>query len=403
MNTTDVPKHGMLEGVKVLCMCKAVGTSVTSSLLSEHGATVINSELPGGDSLRSMKYAFEQEHRNQLGLAFNMRKPGGDEIFNKLIAWADIWVEASKGDMLDKFGLTDEKIWEINPKLVIVHVSGFGHTGDPDYVPLISYDAIGQAFGGFMAINGDKEPSTPLASPNVCDEFTGVYGAMAAMFGYYSAQRTGKGESIDLAQFEVMVRAQYTYPAIYLNDGMLLPRIGNGNASFKGYGAYKCLDGKWMFVGVSGVNIIARAKGFFGLGDDPDFPEGLGLAYTGTPAAEKLENAIIDYCATTLSDEVQDEMRKLDVPCSKVYDLSELAENSHYLAREVWAEWDDPKYGKMKGFNILPKATVHKPRIWRGAPKVGMDTYDLLREFGYGDEQIRDLESTGTVQTLKED
>lgn len=81
-----------------------------------------------------------------------------------MLQWADVWIESSKPGMYDKWGYTDEHVLELNPKLVVVHVSGYGHFGDPDYVPRPSMDVIGQAFSGLMALNGEKEPSAPLVS-----------------------------------------------------------------------------------------------------------------------------------------------------------------------------------------------------------------------------------------------
>jgi len=153
--TKEVPGNGPLAGVKVLSTGSVVASPYSSMLFAEAGATVIHAESTSvPDTCRAIKYAWNQEHRNELGLALNIPTPEGQEVFLKLIKWADIWFESSKGGTYEKWGLSDDVLHEVNPKLVIVHVCGFGQEGDPVYVSRASYDAIGQAFGGYMYING---------------------------------------------------------------------------------------------------------------------------------------------------------------------------------------------------------------------------------------------------------
>lgn len=398
--TTDVPKFGQLSGVKVLSTGTVVAEPFAASLFAENGATVINVEsalVP--DVCRSIKYAWNQEHRNELSLAVNIPTPEGREIFLKLIKWADIWMESSKGGTYAKWGLTDEFIWTQNPKLVIVHVSGFGQEGDPEYVKRASYDAVGQAFGGYMFLNGFPEPSPPLrANPYTCDYVTALNAAWAALAAFYRAQKTGKGESVDLAQFEMMTKIQLHYPMTYFQDGELLTRNGNADPKFAGYSVYKCKDGNYVFIGLVGGGPIARAKPLLGLENDPDFPPKMQLALVGTPAGEKLEAAIQAFCDKHDALEVDKIFMDHDVPCSVINTVAMMENNPHVIAREVFAEWDDPQYGRVKGVNVMPRYKREKGRIWRGAPLYGQDNSDVLCEFGYTQEEIDALYEKGVLR-----
>ncbi|HEX9013359.1 MAG TPA: CoA transferase, partial [Anaerolineaceae bacterium] len=193
-NTSDVPKFGMLSGLKVFSTGTVVAAPYAASLFAENGATVIHAESTASpDTCRSIKYAWNQEHRNELGMALDIPSPEGKEIFLKLCQWADIWIESSRGGTYARWGLADEVIWERNPRLVIVHVSGFGQEGDPDYTCRESSDPIDQAFGGYMSINGMPAPEPPLrAVPYASDYVTALNAAWAGLAAYTRAQITGQ-------------------------------------------------------------------------------------------------------------------------------------------------------------------------------------------------------------------
>jgi len=402
-NTSDVPKFGPLAGVKVLSSGSVVASPFSAMLFAEAGATVIHAESAAApDTCRAIQYAWNQEHRNELALAINFPTDEGKEVFFKLIKWADIWFESSKGGTYAKWGLTDEVILKANPKIVIVHVSGFGQKGDPDYVNRASYDAIGQAFGGYMAINGFPEPNPPMrANPYTCDYITALNGAWAALAAYHHAKETGKGEVIDIAQFEVMMKIQLHYPMTFFQDGKLLKRNGNADPKFAGYSVYKCKDGNYVFIGMVGGGPLKKGLKLIGISGDPDFPDGMQLALQGTPAGIKLTAGIEAFCAAHDAEEVDKIFMENGVPCSTIYTVELAEKNSHYLAREVFAEWEDPQYGKVKGVNILPKFEKAPGKIWRGAPLYGQDNSDVLKEFGYSQEQIDAMYEKGVLRAGK--
>ena len=401
--TSDIPKFGQLAGVKVFSTGTVVAAPFATSLFAENGATVIHAESSvAPDTCRSIKYAWNQEHRNELGLAINIPTTEGKELFLKFIKWADIWIESSKGGTFSKWGLTDEFLWTVNSKLVIVHVSGFGQEGDPDYVNRASYDAIGQAFGGYMFINGFPEPMPPTrAVPYTCDYVTALNAAWAALAAYIRVQQTGKGESVDLAQFEMMTKIQLHYPMTYFQDHQLLQRAGNADPKFAGYSAYKCKDGNYVFIGMVGGGPMKRGLPLIGLTGDPDFPPTMQLALKGTPAGTKLDICIQEFCDQHDALEVDRMFMECDVPCTTINNLQLAENNSHFIAREVFTEWEDPQYGKVKGVNVMPRYKREKAQIWRGSPLYGQDNDDVLSEFGYTDEQIEELYTKGVLRAGK--
>src|SRR5699024_3743493 len=142
-------------------------------------------------------WAIEQDRRNQRTISLNIPDPEGKEVFLKMIEKTDIFLETSRGGQYSNWGLTDEKLWEHNPKLIIVHISGFGQEGDETYVNRASYDPIAQAFGGLMEINGFPDRPPIPAFPVMADYITGFFAISSALAALYKVQATGKGESID--------------------------------------------------------------------------------------------------------------------------------------------------------------------------------------------------------------
>ncbi len=401
--SSDVPKFGPLSGLKVLSTGSVVAEPFAAMLMAEFGADVIHAEsakVP--DVTHLVKYAWSQEHRNERLMSVDIPSVEGREIFFKLIKWADIFLESSKGGTYEKWGLSDDVLWEHNPKLVIVHVSGFGQEGVEKYVERASYDAIGQAFGGFMFVNGMPAPNPPMrANPYTCDYVTALFACSSALAAYINAQKTGKGDSIDIAQFEMMMKIQLHYPMTYLNDGRQLTRNGNADPIFAGYSAYQCKDGNYVFLGVVGGGPMKRAIPVLGLSGDPDFPDGIQLTTHSSPAGEKLEKAIQDFCDAHDAMEVDAIMMENGVPCSIVMDHGMAAENEHYKAREVFVEWEDPEHGKVKGVGIVPKFKNNPGKIWRGAGLYGQDNDDILEDLGYSADQIKELYDKKVVRKDK--
>lgn len=166
MKSTEMPKFGNLQGIKVLSIGSAIAGPFVGTLFAEQGADVIYAESTiSPDMFRMFGDVFTVEHRNQRSITLDVPSPGGRRILARLLEKCDLLVENSKGGTWAKWGLTDDVLWKINPKLVIAHISGFGQTGDPAYISRGSFDPIGQAFSGFMAINGEPDPA-PLMRQN---------------------------------------------------------------------------------------------------------------------------------------------------------------------------------------------------------------------------------------------
>ena len=393
--SSDIPQFGMLSGVKVLSSGVVVAEPFAAALMAEHGADVIHVESTRHpETTRCLTLSWAQDARNRRALSLDLASPKGREIFCRLLQWADIWMESSKGGTYDKWGLTDEYVHSaINPKLVIVHVSGYGQTGVEEYVKRGSYDPIAQAFSGYMFLNGAPEPQPPMiAQPGTGDFVTGLFALWSALAGLVKASRTGKGEVIDVSQYESLLRISAHHPSTYFTTGEQSMRTGNASNMVGGFDVYQCKDGKYVYVAMNVGSCVKRGISLLGLENDPDFPPDLRLIRMGTPTAPKLDQAIKNYCRRFTAQQVDETFNAAGIPCSEVMEYKQIGENPQVKARENIVEWfDEASEQYVKGIGVLPKVKYSPGRIWRGSAKYGQDNEDILEELGFGEEEIAGL------------
>lgn len=398
MKTRDIPSFGVLQGVRVLSSANFIAGPYMCGLFAEMGATVTSIERADfPDGLRTtVTEWFSSEHRNQLSMALDLRQPEGKEVLSRLLKENDIFVENAKGGSLAHMGITDEWIWSYNPKMVIVHVSGYGQSGDPSYTGRPCLDAIAQAFSGYMNLNG--LPDMPMvARLYTADYMSSLHGAVGALAALRRVQQTGKGESVDVAMYESMLRVSADAVALGLNRGLEPKRVGNRTERAWGEGVYRCRDGKYIFwmSGQVGKTTYGTLKMVGMEQEDP----GPGSPFSTKPeVGAELERRMKEYCDTHTSGEVMEAALPLGVLCCKVMNYDEMVEDPHFKARGTFIEWDDPCLGeRMTGVRPTPCFANNPSKIWRGTPVLGMDNEDLLEEIGYTGEEIAMLKEKKVI------
>ena len=255
------PKFGVLSSVKVLMTGTNIAGPFAASIMAEMGAQVIQVEAPNMPCQTRGNYGYSQDHRNTYSITLNTRTAKGREVLEKLIAWADIWIESGRPGTYAKNGLSDEHMWKINRKLAIVHVSGYGQTG-PDRNKA-AYDVSGQAMGGYMYMNGTSPTSPPLkVNPYLSDYATAYNACICALSIMTNARITGEGDACDVSQYETMFRLLGSYPDEWFNKGYPAPgepvkyRTGNVSDIAAGFSFYDCKDGGTIFIGMVGAGGI---------------------------------------------------------------------------------------------------------------------------------------------------
>lgn len=398
MKRSELPQHGMLKGVKVVFNAISIAGPFAGQLLAEMGADVIQVENPFNPDYShgglQPGWMGETMRRNMRNITLDITKPKGREAFMKLIAESDIFIEASKGGQWAGWGITDEVLWEVNPKLVIAHISGFGQTGLEEYTSRASYDPIAQAFSGIAYANGNDDlPFFPVAD-NVLDYYTAFYTATSCLSAYISALRTGKGESLDIAQYECGLRtlSQYMLQDIMENnpERRSLWVAADVAAAF---GNYKCKEGS-VFVMVVGPSVCKKACEFFGL----PYNAGEYMYARGTEKGTEIEGKLLEFCAKHSADEVEELLNREKIPCSQVITYRDMLTNKQYIARDSLTtipseRWEDPENPgqplPVRVPNVFPVAKNNPLKIWRSGVDFGFDTEDILSDLGYNEEEIK--------------
>lgn len=407
---SDVPNYGPLAGVNVVSATLSTAGPFASELLCEMGADVIWVENCNAVDVCRLPNAFshglaaESERRNFRAISMNTATEEGKQVLLRLLKDADIFIEASKGGQYERWGLTDEVLWGVNPKLVIVHMSGFGQTGDPDVVPRGCYDPIAQAFSGYLAIQGWEGGDLCTAQHLTSDYMAGYCAASAALGAYVGMLKTGKGESVDLAQYEVVLRAQAERTPCYINHERRIARAGKNHGLVEGWGLFKCSDEKYVYLLVLGIPITRKALQVLGLEQGTElFPDNLMAIYKGTPGAPVFSDAVEKFCSEHTAKEVEDAFWPAGIPCCRVMDYEDMIDHPHYLKRGSFVQWEAVEGSPYEGQTITGVASPlrfknNPTKIWRGCPTQGMDNDDILADAGYSEEEIAELYSKKVVK-----
>ncbi len=405
-----IPEFGPFAGMRVICSGSLIAMPFAATMLADFGAEVIHIERPGvGDTLRMLapfaeingkkvSTAWAQDARNKLSMSLelNLKFEEVKEIFFGLLKEADVFMENMV--WLHKLGIYDDDLLKVNPKLVIVHISGMGHQefgGVPSICNRASYDMIGQAFSGWLNLQGDPDKDPSISKPYTNDfvsAFAALFGTLA---GYTCAQRTGKGQVVDIAQFEAM--AQYmcgTYTA-YTMSGVIAKRTGNNNPAFQPYNLFKSGDGFQVALGAFGPGVFNRCIPAMGL--DLDYFNykdcSSGPEAVASPKGRELNDAVIAWCASHTAAEIESAMEGARVPCATVNTAKSAFENEHFKSRNDWISYEDQTVGAaITAFGVAPKLSETPGQVWRGAPAMGQDTEAILKTIlGYDDEKIAQL------------
>ena len=404
------PQFGVLSSVKVLMTGTNIAGPYAASMMAEMGAQVIQVEAPTMPCQTRGNYGYSQDHRNMYSLTLNTRTKRGKQALEKLIAWADIWIESGRPGAYAKSGFSDEHMWKINEKLAIVHVSGYGQYGpDKDKA---AYDVSGQAMGGYMYMNGSSPTSPPLkVNPYLSDYATAFNACICALAILTNARVTGKGDSVDISQYETMFRMLGSYPAEWFNKGYPAPgepakyRTGNVSDMAAGFSSCDCQDGGTIFIGMVGAGNTKKGYPIVGLptpgdGTDPDFPAGMTGSLKSLPRGQRIEAAITKFCAERTVDEVEAIMTKAGIPNQKAFGPADIVKSAQFAAREDIATWKDSIFGDMKGVGITNKFKRNPAQIVASAPTFGEHSREILSFLGYSEEEIDDMYAKGETATM---
>ena len=390
-----------LQGCKVIDVSSFLAGPFCSTQLAEFGADVIKLELPGvGDPLRKFGTVTDcgetlpwlSECRNKKIASLDLRKPEGAALFKKLIADADILVENFQPGTLEKWGLGWDVLKEVNPRLIMVRISGYGQTGP--YRGRPGFGRIGNAFGGlsFLAGYPDRPPVTP-GSATIPDYLAGLYGALGALLAMKARDLTGRGQFIDIGLYEPIFRILDELAPKFQTSGYVRQRMGPGTVNVVPHSHYPTKDDRWIAIACTSDKIFSRLAEAMGV------PEWADDGKWGTIRQRDADRAQVDeYVGNWTSQFTRDEVlalcEKFQVPCGPVYGIDEIFEDPQYKARENIAWVKDERVGELAVPNVVPRLSETPGRVkWLGPSKGAHEDHVYKERLGLDDAEIARLKA----------
>ena len=355
-------RPGPLSGVTVLDVTRVVAGPFCSMLMADLGATVIKVEHPDEpDYARTFppfvseeeaqhSAFFAQFNRNKLAVTINMKSPEGKELLRTLVAKADILVENFRPGTMEKLGLGYEVLREINPKLVYTAISGFGRTGPNSSRP--AYDNTGQAAGGLWSMNGYADRPPVRVGTIIGDLAASLYAAIGTVAALREAERTGKGQVVDVSQQDSVLTLTENAVVRYTTEKDVAAPLGNDHPFVRPYGQFPCKDG-YVFFGGYTDKFWAITCAMFGEPDKASDPAIDTMEKRFDPViAETKVKPLLERWFSAYSKAELEEMAGDKVPLSAIKTIAEVVEDPHIAARRMIL--DVPIAGKLVGMFGLP-------------------------------------------------
>ena len=393
---------GPLKGIKVVELAQIMAGPTCGMLLADMGADVIKVEkLPGGDDTRSYSEpsiagesaAFMMLNRNKLGIAVNLKIPGGLEVVKRLLADADVVTENYRMGTLEKLGLGYEVLKELNPRLIYCAVSGYGRTGP--YADKGGFDLIAQGFSGLMSVTGHPGGEPVKSGSPIADINAGILAALGIVSALVSRGVTGKGQMVETSLMEAAIQQTYWQSAIYLATGVNPQPSGSGHILTAPYQAFPTKDG-WINIGGANQANWERIATVIGL------PKLIADARFKTNAnrmahQQELAELIAARTKTRTSADWILNLEASGVPVGPINQIGEMLTDPQVEAREMVVEVNHPKAGKVKALGLPIKFSDTPGAVRSAAPLLGQHTRVVLMSLGYSDQEIKALEKSGAV------
>jgi len=404
MNDTPLLQRP-LQGVRVLDLSSYISGPFCTALLAEFGAEVIKLELPKvGDPFRrfgtptkgSDSLIFLSEQRNKKSVTLDLRTKEGAAIVKRLVPQVEVVVENFQVGTLERWGLGYETLRALNPRLVMLRITGYGQTGP--YRDRPGFGRIANAFGGlaFLAGYPDRPPVTP-GSATLPDYLSGIFGAYGVLLALRARDVTGEGQVIDIGLYETVFRILDEVASAYHYNGRIRQRMGPATTNAVPHSHYPTKDGRWIAIACTTDKIFERLA--VAMGRPEVAGGGKYTTYAQRAAARDEVDAFVAHWTTGLDrDQVLSTCDAHQVPCGPVYGIDEIFQDPQYRERENIRIVDDPRVGQIAVPNVVPRLTRTPGGIDALGPTLGQHNQEILGDLlGISGEEQAALREKGVI------
>jgi formyl-CoA transferase len=403
----ETERVGALAGVRVVELGMLLAGPFTGRLLGDLGAEIIKIEPPGQpdplrewgtERYRGRSLWWPVQSRNKKCCTLNLRLERGQELLLELTKRSDVLVENFRPGTLEKWNLGPDRLWEVNPRLVIARVSGYGQTGP--YAPRAGFASVAEAMGGIRFINGFPGQPPPRLHISLGDALAGmfaVHGILTALY-WRDALGGGRGQVVDVSLMESCFALLESAVPEYDRLGIVREPAGTGLKGVAPSNIFKSRDDKWMVIAANADKVFGRlceAMGRPELADDPKYATHLARGKN----QEALEGVVADWAEQHDAAEIDRILNEAGVICGPIYTIADIFADEQYRAREMLVEHADAELGPFLGPGVVPKLSETPGAVrWSGTWEEGSHNGEVYGGLlGLSDDQLAELKAEGVL------
>ena len=401
---TDAFANGPLSDLRVIELGTLLAGPFCGQLLGDMGAEIIKVEPPGqGDPLRVWGQEKAQGKslwwpvvaRNKKSITLDLRQPEGQKVLHELVAKADFLLENFRPGTLEKWNCGYEELAKINPRLIMIRVSGYGQSGP--YSRRAGFGAIGEAMGGLRYVVGD--PSTPPSRMGISigDSLAATFACLGALSALHHREVTGRGQVVDSAIYEAVLTMMESLITEYDKAGYIRERTGAILPNIAPSNVYPTSDGSMVLIAANQDTVFQRLTQAMGRPELSQQPEYATHGARGVRQKE-IDGVIGDWTRTKKCVEVLELMEEFSVPAGLIYRAPEMLEDPHFQAREAIISTPHPDFGELTMQNVAPKLSRTPGSVRSPSPKLGQHNDDVYRGLmGMSAERYAQLQAAKVI------
>ncbi len=399
-------RKGPLAGYRVLELGSTVAGPFCGRLLADFGAEVIKVEPAEGDAVRTMGKRFQGKSlyaasilRNKSLISVDLRSAEGQALIRTLAAKCDIVVENFRPGGLEKWGLGYDQLSRINPRLIMVRISGYGQSGP--YRARPGYGVIGEAVSGLRHLTGDPDLPPTRTAVSLTDYVTGLYGAFGALLALLARQTSGRGQYVDAALYECAFSFMEPHIPAYEKLGLIANRAGSRLPDSTPNNLYPTDDGSFIHITAMGDGVFRRLASAM---DRPELAddERYATARARSEHDKELDAMIAEWTKAHSLAALEAILAAANVPATRIFTIADIFADPHFRAREMLVDVPDDQLGHVTMAAVVPKLSATPGGLRRSGGAPGQDTRKVLRDLvELSESEIDRLEATGVVHVAE--
>ncbi len=385
IQTTEPALAPALSDLRVLEMGQLLAGPFCGQLMADFGAEVIKIEQPGaGDPMR--EWGREKPHgqslwwpviaRNKKSIEINAREAAGQDLIRRLVAQSDILIENFRPGTMEKWGLGYDALSAINPRLIMIRVSGYGQSGP--YSQKAGYGAIGEAMGGMRYVAGDPSNPPSRAGISIGDTLAATFACVGGLMALHARTRTGRGQIVDSAIYEAVLAVMENLVTEYDKTGYIRERTGAILPNIAPSNVYPTKSGVYVLIAANQDSVFKRLAAAMGRPELAADPRYATHTERGKRQAE-LDALIASWTAALDREELGRILDEAGVPRGDIYRAPEMLEDAHFKARKTIVDVAHPLFGSLKMQNVAPRLSANPGRVVTAGPELGQHNDEIFR------------------------